>query len=414
MPGWLDEIKEGWKAHRRGVTEEGLYKNYADVQGNLDNQRAVDKYIFERDNPGTPYVEPTGTEMWRQEIEALMASGDDRLQDIAVGSMGRQQTAEMDVGTADMEEYNFARQNDGYEGTFEEWLQGPGSARSGTYGNQMFYTRDGDAIKAWRMAPGGGMVEVDVEGDFLLPSGYAASDIPTIQDVRGAERGEDVSDVVALSAVEAEAAAESAYSVAMAQNTAEYERIREVATVEDQIEIDRGRNADWSRVTTMDEQLARMDTVADEAIALSSGWSTGLFSPITELFRGSDASNLASKLENLKSSSGFDQLVNLKRQGGTLGAVNKAELDALQGYWATLNQSVDAPTLIQNIRIYQAAMKAEWAKEMTLYEVRNGRPYQQETGPTARTTIPLDDGAVAAPDNRSIDDILNAFDATQQ
>lgn len=399
MPGWLDDIKEGWKAHRRGVTEEGLHENYANVQGNLANERAVDKYIFERDNPGQAYIEPSGVDMWRQEIDALMASGDDRLQDIAVDSMGRQQTAESRQ-TGDMQEYRLAV-SQGFTGTFDEWkIEDAATTRSGgTYGNQMFYTRDGENIKAWRMAPGGGMTEVlaDEAGEFLLPSGIAASDIPTIKSVRAAEREEEVLDFAAMTPLELEAVTEEAYSVAKAENKAALEHIYEVSDAKYQLELDDAIGADWSKADSMRTNLDSMNVIANDVIDNINLLTTGFIGSIVQHITGTEANDLESQLQVLKSRAGLDQLLDLKAQGGTLGALNVEELRMLQTYVTALEIGLSPARLTQNVKVFQAFMEDMWTKYQVVegatgnvYDPAGPRPRPRAPGSDVPTVIDYD------------------------
>lgn len=64
---------------------------------------------------------------------------------------------------------------------------------------------------------------------------------------------------------------------------------------------------------------------------------------------GTVARDLSEKLGTIKGNIGFDNLVNLKAQGGTLGALSENELKLLTQQWGSLEQGQSREQLIQTI-----------------------------------------------------------------
>jgi len=102
----------------------------------------------------------------------------------------------------------------------------------------------------------------------------------------------------------------------------------------------------------------------DEAISLIKNQT--LTSPVTGLtgttasnITGTTAFNLSSILDTIKGNIGFSELISLKEQGGSLGAISEAELRGLQQASGNIDQGLKADVLIKNLNDLKARINRQ-------------------------------------------------------
>ena len=102
----------------------------------------------------------------------------------------------------------------------------------------------------------------------------------------------------------------------------------------------------------------------DEAISLIKNQT--LTSPVTGLtgttasnITGTNAYNLNSILETIKGNIGFSELISLKEQGGSLGAISEAELRGLQQASGNIDQGLDKDVLTKNLNDLKARINRQ-------------------------------------------------------
>lgn len=111
------------------------------------------------------------------------------------------------------------------------------------------------------------------------------------------------------------------------------------------------------------EKKARTDatrvvSVIDDAIELTGFFSTGVAGYGLSFNPSTDAAELRRKVETIKANLGLDQLIAIKEQGGTLGALNKTEFDALTNKIANLDAASGVDELRKNLGIVRESYSA--------------------------------------------------------
>lgn len=133
----------------------------------------------------------------------------------------------------------------------------------------------------------------------------------------------------------------------------------------------------------------------DEALGMTSGWTTGMLSDQLASIGGTDARNLSATLDTIKANLGFDALQQMRDAsptGGALGQVAVKELDMLQSTIASLDQGQDAATLKQSLEqvrqhyqawrdaVSQAGGEAAPAGDSAAEQIIGGKRYTQVNG----------------------------------
>lgn len=115
-------------------------------------------------------------------------------------------------------------------------------------------------------------------------------------------------------------------------------------------------------VLAAEENFKRLSTQIDQAIKVSNGNNTGWF--MGHLL----APNLEALIDTITANTAFDTLVNLKAQGGTLGALSDAELTLLKAKVANLARSQNEAQFDANLEILKISFENSMARLKAAYE----------------------------------------------
>jgi len=97
----------------------------------------------------------------------------------------------------------------------------------------------------------------------------------------------------------------------------------------------------------LQETLTKIEKIAPGYLFAGAGGASGLmkYNPFAN-----DAKTTRALLDTVKGIVGFDELVALKAQGGTLGALSDKELDMLTSLKGSINPDMDEATFLENIK----------------------------------------------------------------
>lgn len=142
-------------------------------------------------------------------------------------------------------------------------------------------------------------------------------------------------------------------AIALAKNKIDQERIdllkgKEAAKASEKAKIKSSAlyNVE-SQLTSIQDEVAKAEKILDSGSALTTGIvgkTVGFLNP------ESDAAALKSHVDSIVSKIGLDKLLELKKQGGTLGALSEKELTALQQSVSNLNLNQPKATIKQNLQ----------------------------------------------------------------
>ena len=112
-----------------------------------------------------------------------------------------------------------------------------------------------------------------------------------------------------------------------------------------------------SAQTAADKMLDSIDLIDREIGNVD--WTTAgtVGAALSSLPITTDASDLKSQIDTLLARSGFDEIVEMKKSGGTLGAVSNNELNLLQAAKVNLQNSQSADQLRQNMLLLKDQLK---------------------------------------------------------
>jgi len=89
----------------------------------------------------------------------------------------------------------------------------------------------------------------------------------------------------------------------------------------------------------------------------ATGWATGVEGTVLSKWPGSTAHDLQATIKSIKANTTFDKLLEVKRGGGTLGAINTAELEMLGAAVSNLEQSQSIEQFNYNLNIVEELYK---------------------------------------------------------
>lgn len=122
------------------------------------------------------------------------------------------------------------------------------------------------------------------------------------------------------------------------------------------------RTQEGMKVVAAEEAFNRVSAQIDDAIKTSNGYNTGLVGGKLP------APNLQGLLDTIGANVAFDALVDLKSQGGTLGALSDTELNLLKAKVANVERSQSEEQLDANLEILRMAMQSSMMKIKRQYE----------------------------------------------
>lgn len=119
-----------------------------------------------------------------------------------------------------------------------------------------------------------------------------------------------------------------------------------------QAKTDKLSAKDTAAQDTAIEQADLMISKVDQALAKTSGWSTGVGGAIMRNVPASQAKNLSADLDTIKANLGFSTLAEMRRNsptGGALGAISEREMQLLTSARASLEQAQSQDQVIQHL-----------------------------------------------------------------
>lgn len=122
------------------------------------------------------------------------------------------------------------------------------------------------------------------------------------------------------------------------------------------------RTAEGLKVQAAEEEFARLSSQIDSAIDLADKGNTGFFGQYKP------SPDLDAVLETIEATSAFNTLVELKSQGGTLGALSETELDLLKAKIANVRRSQSQEQLEANLEILKLSMGNSLGRLKQAYE----------------------------------------------
>lgn len=91
-------------------------------------------------------------------------------------------------------------------------------------------------------------------------------------------------------------------------------------------------------VTKSNQDTAFVTNQIDEALGMVSGWSVGPMSLLSAL-PATDAKSLQNRLTTIRGRVAISAMIDMKSQGGAMGALSEKELELLQGWMGVLDQA---------------------------------------------------------------------------
>lgn len=136
------------------------------------------------------------------------------------------------------------------------------------------------------------------------------------------------------------------------------------------------------KVQAAEEDFARFSAQIDSAIEKTDKGNTGF------LGQFKPSPDLDGLLETIEAGTAFTSLVELKAQGGTLGALSETELDLLKSKIANVRRSQSQEQLDANLEILKLTMENSMRRVKQAYEMeyesgRYGNPRQRSAPPAA-------------------------------
>jgi hypothetical protein len=125
----------------------------------------------------------------------------------------------------------------------------------------------------------------------------------------------------------------------------------------------------------MESQNKFLGETIDE-VAQANPWATGFVGSISSAVPGSPAHDVAKNLETVLAAAGLDKLVELKSQGGTLGAVSEKELALLQSSAQNLQQSQSYEQFQKNLASFKKQREESMGRVRSAY----GQDYKRFGG----------------------------------
>jgi hypothetical protein len=126
------------------------------------------------------------------------------------------------------------------------------------------------------------------------------------------------------------------------------------------------KTAEGIKVLAAEDEFTRLSSQIDDAISMVDEGNTGFFGQ----FKPSP--DLDAMLETIEASAAFNTLVDLKSQGGTLGALSDTELNLLKAKIANVRRSQSKEQMEANLEILRLSMANSLARLKQAYEAEYG------------------------------------------
>jgi len=128
----------------------------------------------------------------------------------------------------------------------------------------------------------------------------------------------------------------------------EADKVSRLAFANQKIEWEGSQEKLFSAIGSAEEKQVVMNNTIAKVKELMNAWTTSYGASLSSL-PSADARTLKGLLDTLKANSAFTTLTNLKRSGGTLGAISEAELNLLERAFGAVDQGGDSTELLRVI-----------------------------------------------------------------
>jgi len=150
-------------------------------------------------------------------------------------------------------------------------------------------------------------------------------------------------------------------------------------------------------LTTNAERLQTLERTISEASDLASSVLTsGITQQVTGWIAGTKAYELEAIMNTIRSIVGFDELLRIKKAGGTLGALSELENRLLQAVQGSLDPNLSEESLVANMKKIEEAYRARIESSYRNYKRDYGEPFSDnrkvKTTPAKKKLPPLRPG----------------------
>ena len=171
------------------------------------------------------------------------------------------------------------------------------------------------------------------------------------------------------------AALEGAKQRAIGDETLDTEtRKQQIANL---VEIQADLPRAYSRVRDGTRHLNDVNTMVDEALGMTSGWTTGIMSALNDV-PGTPQHALAMQIMKIEANLGFDKLQAMRDAsptGGALGQVSEMELNLLKAAVANLKQSNTEEEFRRNLELVKEHNERLWTSVQDDFRIMYGVEY---------------------------------------
>ena len=171
------------------------------------------------------------------------------------------------------------------------------------------------------------------------------------------------------------AALEGAKQRAIGDETLDTEtRKQQIANL---VEIQADLPRAYSRVRDGTRHLNDVNSMVDEALGMTSGWTTGIMSALNDV-PGTPQHTLAMQIMKIEANLGFDKLQAMRDAsptGGALGQVSEMELELLKSAVANLKQSNTEEEFRRNLELVKEHNERLWTSVQDDFRIMYGVEY---------------------------------------
>lgn len=329
-------------------------------------------------------------ERWRQEVQAMIQSGDPTLQQAGLNHIAqyRQMSGQRTDDTTDIKNYNFAVKN-GYKGSFPEWLEEKRVQRTNTDDILEFeYARDNngyqgtleDWIKSRTSGRNQGPQLTWEQYQSLPPDQQDLYDrynrfqrpasIQKYEILRNSETPEEFASNVNMLGLDSWKDLGDEFYNAFLANQPEHVQQRIKKNIESLRAREQIGKAEGDFIAAFPKDMGRKDAmytnldysieVLNELYGLTDYSTTGFASWLKDV-PATSAGEWQAMRDVFVSRIGLDKLMELKEGSATgssgLGALSEKELSVLQSYVGALNQASTPPAIRKHMRMIYGQLR---------------------------------------------------------
>lgn len=233
---------------------------------------------------------------------------------------------------------------------------------------------------------------------FVPPLTSSATDINA--GLRDRMRNEEILDIEETADPLAQAAGLEVAAEEAARTEALLLREQQMYDEEDYQKLEQARTEAWSRTSSRESQLEKMQQIIADAKGQARWYTTG-FGDYTSWAKGTPGYNLAADLDRLRAVAGIDRLQEMREQAENgasgFGQLTERELARIEDSWANIDQGQTRREFIKSLDDYMTTVEDVWARMEAAYEQEYGVPYFSDRPPTRQEIRDARMGTGAAP-----------------